>query len=170
MNGLDYMLLGVVLLSGVHGMSRGVVRELLSILLWAGSIMVALILAESVAPLLPDFLPWEPRLLLAGFGVFVCLTMVGSILIRHFSMLLRSLGGSFVDHVLGGFFGLARGVLVMVVALALLQLLVGQFLPGPPGWYDNSVVAMGVQPLVAPVLEWLEGFWHLTLAQAEQLL
>jgi membrane protein required for colicin V production len=121
----DGAVAGVILISSVLAFSRGFVREAMSIVSWIAAGIVAFWFAPDVVPLiaeipyLGDFVGSSCELgILAGFTtVFV----VALVIISFFAPVLSSaikhspLGG--LDAGLGFLFGVARGVLLVVVAL-----------------------------------------------------
>ncbi|HYP30970.1 MAG TPA: CvpA family protein [Burkholderiaceae bacterium] len=119
---VDLALLAVFGLSVLIGLWRGFVFEIVSLLGW----LVAFVIANSAGPFLADILPSgnEPqvRLWLAYVGVFVAILLTCTLLARMLRALVSATPLSFVDHLLGGVFGAARGVLVCVVVATLVML------------------------------------------------
>ena len=119
---VDLALLAVFGLSVLIGLWRGFVFEIVSLLGW----LVAFVIANSAGPFLADILPSgnEPqvRLWLAYVGVFVAILLTCTLLARMLRALVSAMPLSFVDHLLGGVFGAARGVLVCVVVATLVML------------------------------------------------
>lgn len=117
----------VILLSGVLAYSRGFVREVLSILGWIGAAVAAWYFAPMATPLvqeipiLSDFLgdSCELSVIAAFAGVFALALILISIFTPVFAGAVQrsALGG--VDQGLGFLFGVARGILLVVVALIL---------------------------------------------------
>ena len=120
---VDIALLAVFCLSVLVGLWRGFVFEIVSLLGW----LVAFIIANAAGPLLADYLPMgdagsSARLWTAYVLVFVVLLLTCTLLARMLRALVAATPLSFVDHLLGGVFGVVRGALVLVV-VALLVLL-----------------------------------------------
>lgn len=116
---VDLFLLLLLLASVLLGMWRGLTYELLSIAGWVAAFMVAQWLAGWAAEFLPlkDFS--EPLRYAAGFAaVFVVAAFGAGLLSWVISGLVESVGLRPVDRVLGGAFGLLRG-LATLLALAL---------------------------------------------------
>jgi membrane protein required for colicin V production len=113
---VDVALLCVLGLSVLVGLWRGFVFEILSLLGW----VVAFVLANSLGPLLADFMPLGDagsplRLWAAYILVFVLVLVTCTLLARLLRALVSATPLSFVDHLLGGVFGAARGALILVV-------------------------------------------------------
>ncbi|HEY6820930.1 MAG TPA: CvpA family protein [Burkholderiales bacterium] len=133
---LDYAVLGVVGLSILWGAWRGLVRELISLAGWVIAFLAANLFAGPLAERLPRALPSaELRLLAAFIGIFIISLVISTLLALLLSKLARAAGLGGLDRALGGLFGLARGVLV-VVAFALVAGLTS--LPQKPAWKESA--------------------------------
>jgi len=120
---VDIALLAVFCLSVLVGLWRGFVFEIVSLLGW----LVAFIIANAAGPLLADYLPMgdagaSARLWTAYVLVFVVLLLTCTLLARMLRALVAATPLSFVDHLLGGVFGMVRGALVLVVVALLVML------------------------------------------------
>ena len=138
MNGLDYLILGILGVSAVVSLFRGFVAEVLSLVLWIGSFWLASRLAPGVAALLVDVVA-SPVAQLA-FAYVMLLLLFGACtgllvwLVRRF-VLATGLGPT--DRTLGLVFGAARGV-VIVVALVVLGRMTA--MPQDPAWQASTLV------------------------------
>ena len=114
---LDLVLLGVMLVSGLLAMVRGFMREILSIAAWGAAALVTL---YSFSKLLPTAKTYFNNDTIAA-AVVVAGTFIGTLIIvsvitvRISDMILDSRIGA-LDRTLGFLFGLARGLLIVVVA------------------------------------------------------
>jgi membrane protein required for colicin V production len=114
---LDVFLLAVMLISGILAMIRGFMREILSIAAWAGAALVTLYGYSRVLPAAKQYLNNDivASVVTAG-GLFLGTLIIISILtVRIADMILDSRIGA-LDRTLGFLFGLARGLLIVVVA------------------------------------------------------
>lgn len=119
MSWLDYAILGVLAASVVWGIWRGFVREVISLAGW----VLAFLAANAVAGPLGDALPTsisspEVRVLVAFLVVFIFTLSIATVAGMLLSRLLKAAGLGGLDRTLGGLFGLARGV-VILLALAI---------------------------------------------------
>ena len=124
---------GVIVISAILAYARGFVREIMSIVGWVAAALVAFIFAPNALPLiaelpvLGDFIGESRELgILAAFGiVFILALVVISLFTPLFSSVVQRspLGG--IDGALGFLFGVARGVLLVVVALIAYDRIVG---------------------------------------------
>ena len=114
---LDVFLLAVMLISGILAMIRGFMREILSIAAWGGAAVVTLYGYSKLLPAAKQYL--NNDIVAAGVtvgGLFLGTLVIISILtVRIADMILDSRIGA-LDRTLGFLFGLARGLLIVVVA------------------------------------------------------
>lgn len=114
----------IILLSAILAYSRGLVRELMSIVGWIGAAILAFIFAPSATPIVKE-LPMVGDFLtdsceLSVIAAFASVFAIGLILAAIFTPLFASvvqrsaLGG--IDQALGFLFGVLRGVLLIAVA------------------------------------------------------
>jgi len=139
----DLAVLAIVGLSVLLSVIRGLVREVLALAAWVVAFVAANVLAGPVAPWMPEALPTEELRLLAGFlCVFVGVLIAMSLLAMLASKLVKSAGLGLEDRLLGSAFGLARGLLVVMILVLLAGL---TSLPRQAVW-RNAVLS---DPLVA---------------------
>lgn len=116
----DYLVLFVLIASVVISTMRGLVREMLSLLGWIVSFIVANAYGESLAGLLPNMIPGHiARLIVAFLVLFIGVRLLMMLLAMAIDAVIKASGLSLADRGLGGLFGLARG-LVLVLAGVLL--------------------------------------------------
>jgi membrane protein required for colicin V production len=138
MNWVDYAILGVVLLSALVGVGRGLVREVVSLGIWIAAILIAWLFHREVAELLVPYLSQPSVRLAAAFiGLILGTLMLGAILGALLAALIESTGLGAVDRVLGLVFGAARGVVIvaMVVYLAALTPM-----PEDSWWQESRLI------------------------------
>jgi len=152
MSWLDYAILAVLAVSVVWGIWRGFVREVISLAGW----VLAFLAANAVAGPLGDALPTsisspEVRVLVAFLVVFIFTLSIATVAGMLFSRLLKAAGLGGLDRTLGGLFGLARGV-VILLALAIAAGLTAA--PRHPLWKE-SVGAGMLMRTVLQLKPWL---------------
>lgn len=120
MTWVDLVVLGVIALSGLLALMRGLVREVLGIGAWIGAVAIA----AAGMPWTRDVVrQWLPDPQIAAAAAFVALLLVSLIVLK---MIAKSIGsvvkassiGS-VDRTLGLVFGLGRGALLVIAAYML---------------------------------------------------
>jgi membrane protein required for colicin V production len=151
---VDATMLGVLLLSAIVGIWRGLVFELLAIAGWFAAWIAAQVFAPQLAPQLPVGAPGSALNLGASFAlVFVGALVVWAVAARLLRMLMRATPLSGVDRVLGAGFGLARGVVLLVVVATVVALTP---LARSPAWQASAgaawlqAVVRGVAPMLPP--------------------
>jgi membrane protein required for colicin V production len=153
----DWVLLGVLFTSMVVGFWRGFVYEVLSLAGWLAAFVVAQWLAADVAVRLPFVTNAAAQVQYAvGFVVVFVVTLFAAGMVSWLiKKLVDSAGLRPVDRALGGLFGLARGVVVLL-ALAVVLHLIGMTRQDwwinarGPVWID--VVIKGIQPVLPDAL------------------
>ena len=148
----DLAVIAIVGLSVLLSVIRGLVREVLALAAWVVAFFAANLLAGTVARQLPESLPSEEIRLLAGFlCVFLGVLIAMSLLAMLASKLVKSAGLGLEDRLLGGVFGLARGLLVVMIVVLLAGL---TSLPRQAVW-RNAVLSDPLVGLAGQVKPWL---------------
>ncbi len=115
----DYLVLFVLICSVVVSTMRGLVKEILSLLGWVAAFVIANAFGDAVAAMLPAAIPGHVmRLIVAFIALFIGVKLLASLLTMAIEALVNASGLTVVDRGLGGLFGLARG-LVIVLAVVL---------------------------------------------------
>jgi membrane protein required for colicin V production len=134
---LDIILLAVMLISGILAMVRGFIREVLSIASW---IAAAGLTFYTFPKLKPEALKYVSNEMVASGlvvgGVFLgTLLIVSLITIKISDMILDSRIGA-LDRTMGFLFGLARGLVIVVVAFLFFVWLVPE--RSQPEWVKSA--------------------------------
>lgn len=135
MNWLDYVIIGVIVLSVVISFFRGFVREALALLVWAIAIWIGWTFFRELADRMT---PWVDvpslRLALALAVLIVATLVIGGLITFLIGELVDRTGLSGTDRLLGTVFGAARGVLLVTVLV-----LIGGLTPMPADpWWNQS--------------------------------
>ncbi len=134
---IDIVVLVITGISVVYGVFRGLVREVLALLAWVASFLLANLFAADAAKLLPQAMAGEEiRLLVSFVAVFIVVLVGSSVLAILASKLVKVVGLGPADRVVGGFFGLARGLLVVMILVLLAGL---TSLPRQSSWRDAAL-------------------------------
>src|SRR6516225_7000846 len=114
---LDVILLLVMLVSGLLALIRGFMREILSIGAWGVAALVTLYSYPRVLPLAKQYFASDSvAAAVSAGGIFLGTLLIVSIITARISdMVLDSRVGA-LDRTLGFLFGLARGLVIVVVA------------------------------------------------------
>jgi membrane protein required for colicin V production len=116
----DYLVLFVLLASVVISTMRGLVKEILSLVSWVVAFVVANAYGAQLAPLLPSMIPGESvRLMVAFVALFLGVRILMGLLTLAVDALVKASGLSLADRGLGGLFGFARGIVIVLFAVIL---------------------------------------------------
>lgn len=134
---LDLIVLAVMLLSGLLAMIRGFMREILSIAAWGAAALTTLYAFNKLLPTAKTYFNNDTIAAIAVVaGVFIgTLIVVSIVTVRISDMVLDSRIGA-LDRTLGFLFGLARGLLIIVVAFLFFVWLVPE--KQQPDWVRSA--------------------------------
>ena len=133
----DGIVIGVVLFSAILAMVRGFSREVLSIVSWGGSAAAAYYLYPMLLPYAKRYTDDE-RIAIVGSAAVVfliALIIISFITMKIADFIIDSRIGA-LDRTLGFLFGAARGILLLVVAVAFWNWLVDP--AHRPAWVNNA--------------------------------
>lgn len=151
MTAFDYGVIVIVVASLALGLWRGLIGEVLALLAWVLAGLAAWQIGPEVGELLTSIADPAWRLL-AGyavvfFGVLIVLALV-RLAVRG---LLKALGLTAVDRMLGVFFGIARGLLIVLIVVA-----VGGMTSVPKQeWWAKAQLAPPLETAVLALKPWL---------------
>lgn len=152
----DLVVIAIVVLSALFALTRGLVREVISLVAWVAALIVAFSFA---GPLSGHFetVKSNPVLVqvLAFSALFIGVLIVGGLIAAVISGAVRAIGLGWLDRLLGMLFGVVRGVVLVVIGV----LLAGLTTLPQTDWWQNSTLAA---PFTAAALEfrdWLPPAW-----------
>ncbi|APZ42951.1 CvpA family protein [Acidihalobacter ferrooxydans] len=158
MNWVDFLIVGILAVSVIVSLFRGFVREALSLLSWVAAFWVGLVFASRLAELLPGAITSAYLRLGVAFGILFILTLVLGALFNNFvARLVQRTGLSGTDRALGAFFGVFRGVAMVVVLI----LFAGMTALPQDAWWHHSLFLHYFQDLAI----WVRGLLPAHLAQ-----
>lgn len=154
----DYTILAVIAISVAVGALRGFVMEAFSLLVWVAAFVVAYYFAGDVATLMEGSVSLPSARIAMGFtGLFIAVLLVGGLINYLLGRLVESTGLSGTDRLLGGVFGAARGL-----ALVLIMLIVAGLtpLPADPWWQESRTIAR-----LMPLVDWAASYLPDSIAE-----
>jgi membrane protein required for colicin V production len=152
MTEFDYAVLVVVVLSVAVGIWRGFIREAFSLGGWILAFVAANAFGNDMAVMLRGAIHNESVRLIAAFVLlFVIVLLAMGIAGMLVSRLFKVAGLGLADRVLGAIFGLARGVVAVLVGVMLAGFTV---LPKEPAW-RNALLSQPLETVVIAVKPWL---------------
>ena len=112
----DYLVIGIIALSGLIAFFRGFVQETLSLLLWIVAFAAAMFFNVYLDPYFIDYIESpEIRRILTIISVFVGIIFLGGLFIKLLRGLVHWSGMGGLDRLLGVLFGFLRGMLLIIV-------------------------------------------------------
>ena len=117
LNVFDLAVIGVIVLSGLFALMRGLVKEVLSIVSWVGALFAALYGFGYVRPYINKII--QPAWLadaITGVGLFVIALIILGLAASFVSGAVRKSSAGALDRSLGFLFGLLRGAVIICVA------------------------------------------------------
>ena len=146
MNLVDGIILGVIALSVLIGLMRGLVAEVLSLVIWVAAFVVAMLFGPSVAALFDHMISVSAVRISLGYAIcFIGVLLIGAIVRFGVRRLIWTTGLSGIDRLLGVVFGFVRGVLVVTLAVFLM----GLTSMTRESWWQQSVLLPQFQTTAA---------------------
>ena len=135
---VDYCMIGLIGLSALVGLIRGLIRELFSIALWSAAIWLGLRFSRHFSGYLEPAIPIPSARGVAAFlAVFLATLLSGGLLGFLLGKLVDSTGLSGTDRLAGLVFGVGRGMLIIAVLVLLAGLTP---LPQDPWWKQSTLI------------------------------
>jgi len=130
----DYVVLFILAASVIISTLRGLVKEILSLVSWVVSFVLANAYSAQLAPLLPSMIPGEAvRLMVAFVALFLGVRILMGLLMLALDTVIKASGLSLADRGLGGLFGFARGIVIVLAGVILCGM---TEIPRQPFWKD----------------------------------
>jgi membrane protein required for colicin V production len=124
LTGFDAAVIGILLISALMGLSRGITKEVLSIASWVGAAIGTYKLHPILSPYARTYInPQIAADIAVAVGTFVLLLILFSLVFGAISNRVKSSVLGPVDRSLGVLFGLGRGGLVVCLAYLVMALL-----------------------------------------------
>ena len=154
---IDWVIVGVVGLSTLISIRRGFVKEALSLVTWISAVLIARLFAAQLTVMLEPYIETDPLRLGASYlALFIATLMLGGMVNYLVGEFVRMTGLSGLDRLLGTIFGFARGGIIILVIVALMQYV----LPvEKDNWYQQSQLIPHIVNVIeelGPVL-WEQG-------------
>ncbi len=148
----DYVVLGIVAISLVLGLWRGVVSELIALAAWVLAFLAALEFGAPAGKLVFTGIADPAVRALAGCAlIFISVLVLMSLVRLAVRSMVKALGLSLSDRLLGMFSGLARGVLLVMLLVA-----AGGMTSAPQQlWWKEATLAPPLETAVLVAKPWL---------------
>ena len=143
---VDFIFLSLTIFSSLIGLSRGFIKEFLSLIKWLVSLYIAFISFEKTKIVLSSFLKDTEILdLIAAISTFLLTFLILSLIFNFLSKFLSLKGISFIDKSLGFLFGLLRMILIFcLIFIIYTDVFYNQ---EKPSWFNDSYSIKYVEKL-----------------------
>ena len=152
LNTLDYAVLTVIVFSGLISLFRGFIREAISLLTWVLAVWLVLHFSDVFVSYLTEYVQSDGlRLAISALLVVMATLLLGMIISQLMMMMVRFTGLSGLDRFVGFFFGLARGMLIVLLGLIVAK----SAHMNERSWWKASVMVEQFRPVIAWADDWL---------------
>lgn len=148
-NWVDILILSMILISALISLSRGFIKEALSLITWIVAGVVAWTFGGSLAHYLQPYIQVPSLQTIAACALlFIATLLVGSLVNLLLTQLVRTTGLTGTDRFLGMVFGGARGLFLVVILVGLISLAPVQ----QDEWWQQSTLI----PHFLLIADWLK--------------
>jgi uncharacterized membrane protein required for colicin V production/cell division septation protein DedD len=140
-NQVDIVILIITVLSSAFGLWRGLIKEVLSLLTWIAALLVSRVYSEPLAGWMTGMIENDGIRYVSAFAIlFFIVMMFGTFLNSLLSKLLSVTGLKLADRLLGAGFGVARGVIIVLVIMFIASMFVSE----TELWQQSQLVPYGM--------------------------
>ena len=134
---VDFIFLSLTIFSSLIGLSRGFIKEFLSLTKWLLSLYIAFVSFEKTKIILSNFLKDSEILdLIAAISTFLLIFLILSLIFNFVSKFLSLKGIGFIDKSLGFLFGSLRMILIFsLIFIIYTDIFYNQ---EKPTWFNDS--------------------------------
>lgn len=152
MTGFDFVILAILVASGLLGLVRGLIKEVLSLMAFVLAFVAAIWWGPTVYSWLDVYIETAMlRMGIAYAAVFILVLLGIGLVNVTLAALVRTTGLTPANHGLGAVFGLARGLLFVLILVAL-----GGYTPLPQeSWWQNAMFSHSATEAVRHIKLWL---------------
>jgi len=153
---IDYFIIAVIAGSAIIGVFRGLVNEVLSLVVWVVALWVAFRFSIHLSALFIHYIAQPSLRYGISFAILLITTLIIGGLIRWiFNKVVESTGLGGINRSIGLVFGLIRGILLVAILILLAEF---TELPTVQAWI-HSVLLPHFHPLVSYLQHWLPAGW-----------
>ncbi|MCU7944177.1 MAG: CvpA family protein [Candidatus Thiodiazotropha endolucinida] len=148
---IDILIIAIIALSAVISLIRGFVQEAISLATWIAAFTLAWLFFRPLALELEPWIDVQSIRLGVAYGIILILVLIIGAVANHFMKVLVSTTGlTGTDRLIGIFFGVARGAVVVAVLILLAGLT-----PFPnDNWWQSSQLI----PYFKDIALWLQSY------------
>ncbi|MCX7553778.1 CvpA family protein [Marinicella sp. S1101] len=149
MNWFDLTIIAILGLSVIVSLFRGLIREVMSLLIWVGAFWLAWTFVDRGAGWLEAFIELpSARHLISFVALFLAALIVGGIINYLVGKMITKTGLGATDRFFGMFFGLGRGIIAVTALVLFIQ--ATPFSKDP--WWTESKLT----PQFAKLADWVK--------------
>ncbi|MFT5320260.1 MAG: membrane protein required for colicin V production [Pseudohongiellaceae bacterium] len=158
---IDIIIVGIVVISALLGVFRGLIKEALSLASWFAAIVAGTLFSSQLADLMENLINNPSLRRIAAFALlFIVVIFTGTLISNLISKLTEAAGLKGADRTLGALFGVLRGmIIVLVIIFICSQFDISQ------AWFDGSKLV----PHALAMIDYLQGFFGLGQTVTEQV-
>lgn len=120
---VDYVIIGIIALSAIVGLARGLIREVIALAVWIAALAAAWFFYKPLAAWLSAYISTPSVQIGAAVLIIVLGVLIaGAIIAYLLSTLVEKTGLTGTDRVLGVVFGAARGAVLVALLVFLASL------------------------------------------------
>lgn len=135
---IDYVIIGIIVLSSLISLVRGFMREALSLAAWILAFWVSWTFFRELATYFEQWITVPSMRLGVSFLLLLVVTLVLGGLVNYLvGQLVEKTGLTGTDRMIGVFFGMARGCLLVGIAVLLAGLTA---IPADPWWHESVLI------------------------------
>ena len=121
MSYLDYFFISIILLSLLVGCFRGFTRELFSLVGWVFAFYFANLFTGDLLQFVSFEFGEHVNFIIIYMSIFIIILLLATLLATIFNKLIKNIGLGFLNVIIGGVFGLMRGVLISFIIIFLVE-------------------------------------------------
>lgn len=163
---VDWIFVLAIVLSALTSFMRGALREIIALAAWICGAYVAFIYSAQSQVLLEKYVETpEFRYAIVFMTILIIFLILGAVLAILVNKLIAAIGLTSLDKSLGVIFGVARGLLLVVIFI-----MAASFTALPKNdWWGSSWLITKLQGPADQLLQWLEnsGFWPEEVVSAD---
>lgn len=150
MNAIDIGILVIIGASVLLSFWKGFVQQAISLIGWLAALLAARLLGPELAPHFAVVIE-EPgiQLVMAYVSITIVVLLASKVVASAFGTIIQKIGLGSFDKLLGGFFGFLRGVIIVVLLVAIAGL---TELRNQPMWKESQFM-----PYMEQVRDWTAG-------------
>ena len=135
---IDYIIIGIIVLSSLISLVRGFMREALSLAAWILAFWISWTFFRELAIYFEQWISVPSMRLGVAFLLLLVVTLILGGLVNYLvGQLVEKTGLTGTDRMIGVFFGIARGSLLVGITVLLAGLTA---IPSDPWWHESVLI------------------------------